>query len=210
MFTVICQYQWGCTTRPDHNRQRYIPDERNRDALTVETVGRSLYIFNASNLDASCYGPVTAIEYGDSDRDMASGGSSTGGGQAMFNWTILILEATGNDFVINSIHFITSHLPVSSANCTNNGDQVTCCNRNNIDGIHLSTSSFAFGVTESAQGNTHGATLLGFFDALTEYRISAIVFNKNEETISIGKTIRNRPPVPRGICMLWFVIGKHS
>ena len=73
-------------------------------------------------------------------------------------------------------------------------------------------SSFAFGVTESAQGNTHGATLLGFSDLMTQYRVSAILFNKNEETMSIGETIyiRNRPPASVGIRMLWFVIGKHS
>ena len=196
---VVCQYQWDCTA-PGQNGQRYIPSERNRDALNAMTDGGSLHIYRVPTLDDSCYGPVTAIEYCYRYRTTA------GSGQPTFNWTVLILEETpGNDFVTNRILSIASRLPVNSANCTN-----TCCDRTNIEEFDLPTSNFAFGVTESAQGNTHGATLLGFSDTLSQYWVDTIQFNKNEETISIGSTIylRNRPAAERSIRMLWFIIGK--
>ena len=79
----------------------------------------------------------------------------------------------------------------------------TCCDRTSIEGFDLSTPDFAFGVVESAQGNTHGATLLGFSDALPQYRVNALLFARAEVTQSIGSTIRNRSTVPRGIRMLW-------
>ena len=200
---VVCQYQWDCTA-PDHNGQRYIPSERNRDAQTATTDGGSLHIFSVSTLDTSCYGPVTAIEYCYEYRTTA------GSGQPTFNWTVLILEVTGNIFVINGIYFISSRLPVDSANCTNDGQLCTCCDRTNIEGFDLPMSNFAFGVIESAQGNTHGATLLGFSDALPQYRVDVPLFTRAEVTLSIGSTIRNRQTLLRGICMLWFVIGKYQ
>ena len=136
--------------------------------------------------------------------------TSAGSGQPTFNWTVLILEDTGNNFVINSTYFTTSSLPEDSANCTNDGQLRTCCDRTNIKGFDLPTSNFAFGVTESAQGNTHGATLLGFSEVQPQYRVDAVLLARAEVTLSIGSTIRNRPTVPRGIRMLWFVIGKHQ
>ena len=65
---------------------------------------------------------------------------------------------------------------------------------------------FAFGVTESAQGNAHGATLLGYSDSLFPYRV---LINRAEVSLSVGSTIIcSSPTVQRGIHMLWFVIGK--
>ena len=200
---MVCQYRWDCTA-PDHNGQRYIPSERNRDAQNATTDGGSLHIYRVPTLDTSCYGPVTAIEYCYEYRTSAESGQPT------FNWTVLILEDTGSNFVINSIYFITSSLPLDSANCTNDGQVRTCCDRTSIEGFDLSAPNFAFGVTESAQGNTHGAALLGFSDALPQYRVDVLQFNRAEVTLSVGSTIRNRPTVQRGICMLWFVIGKHQ
>ena len=203
-YAVVCQYRWDCTA-PDQNRQRYIPSERNRDALTATTDGNSLHIYRIPTLDASCYGPVTAIEYCYRYSTIA------GSGQPTFNWTVLILEDTPrNKFVIDSIYFIISSLSVTSANCTNNGQIRTCCDRTNIERFDLSTPNFAFGVTESAQGNTHGATLQGFSDSLSQYMVDVQLFNRAEVTLSVGSTIRNMPTVQRGIRMLWFVIGKHQ
>ena len=200
---VICQYRWNCTA-PDQNGQRYIPNETDRGAETAPSAGDSLYIFRVPILDVSCYGPVTAIEY------CYEYSTNAGSGQPTFNWTVLILEDTGNNFVINSIYFILSHLPLDSANCTNDDEVHTCCDRTNIEGFDLPTLNFAFGVIESAQGSTHEAALLGFSDALPQYRVDVVPLNRAEVTLSIGSTIRNRSPVQRGIRMLWFVIGKHQ
>jgi hypothetical protein len=145
---------------------------------------------------------VTAIEY------CYQYSTSAGSGQPSFNWTVLILEDTpGNDFVINRIYFISSSLP---ENCTSNGQTHTCCDTNNIEGFDLSMPNFVFGVIESVRGNTHEATLLGFVDFLSQYRVDVLLLNRAEVTLSIGSTIRNRSPSQRGIRMLWFVIGKHQ
>ena len=200
---VVCQYQWGCTP-PDHNGQRYIPNERDRNAPSVTTDGNSLHIYRVPNLDASCYGPVTAIEY------CYRYSTTAGSGQPTFNWTVLILEDTGNEFMINSIYDITSRLPVNSENCTNDGQVRTCCDRTNIEGFDLSMSNFTFGVTESAQGNTHEAALLEFSAALPQYRVNVLQFPRADVTLSIGSPINSRSAGPGGIRMLWFVIGKHK
>ena len=196
-YAVVCQYQWGCTA-PDQDGQRYIPSERNRDAQIARTDGNILHIYRVPTLDASCYGPVTAIEYCYTPSTVSG----------MFNWTVLILGPTGNDFVVNRIYSILS--PVSNEKCRNDGQIHRCCDRTNIEGFDLPTSNFVFGVTESAQGNTHGATLLGFSDSLPQYRVDTIHFNKVGMTLSIGSTISNMQTLLRGIRMLWFVIGKHK
>ena len=71
-------------------------------------------------------------------------------------------------------------------------------------------SNFIFGVTESAQGNTNGVTLLGFHEI--EYEVDVLQLNRVGLTLSIGSTIMNinGPTVLRGIRMLWSVIGKHK
>ena len=147
---------------------------------------------------------MTAIEY------CYRYNTNAGSGQPTFNWTVLILEDTGSNFIINGIYDIISRLPVNSANCTNDSTQLRrCCDRTNIEGFDLSTPNFAFGVIESAQGNTHEATLLGFADALPQYMVDVVWLNRAEVTLSVGSTISNRSPVLRGIRMLWFVIGKQ-
>ena len=89
-----------------------------------------------------------------------------------------------------------------------NGFQV-CCDRTNIERFNLSMN-FIFGVTESTQGNTHGATLLGFHDTLSQYRVNSVVLNRFELTLSVGSTIHSSPTVQRGLRMLWFVIGEFT
>ena len=131
-----------------------------------------------------------------------------GAGQATFNWTILILEDAGSNFVINRTYDIQSSLPANGVNCTSSGSQVTCCDRTNIDRFDLSMN-FIFGVTESAQGNSHGATLLGYHDSLSQYRVATVLLNKAGLTLSVGSTVFSAPVAQRGVRMLWFIIGKH-
>ena len=96
---------------------------------------------------------------------------------------------------------------MSSENCTNGGRQVTCCDVTDISGFVLPVN-FIFGVTEVAQGNTHGATLLGFSDTLPQYRVNRMLQNKVGLTLSIGSTVPRDQVAPSGLRMLWFVIGK--
>ena len=64
-FTAVCQYQWNCT-EPNSSGQRYIPGVRDKPTsitFQITTNGNLLHIYRVQNLNASCYGPVTAIEY---------------------------------------------------------------------------------------------------------------------------------------------------
>ena len=202
-FTVVCQYQWACT-EPNENGQRYIPSERDRDVTTAITDGNTLLIFRVPNLDANCYGPVTAIEY----CYRYIGPVLPGNGPVTFNWTVLILEEAGRNFVINGIYVIQSHPTDGSASCANSGQgRVTCCDVTNIESFDL-PMDFIVGVTESAQGNTHGATLLAYATALPQYRVNTVILNKAGLTLSVGSPIPSSPVVQRGLRMLWFVIGK--
>ena len=191
------------------NEEWYIPSERDRNALSTTTNGDLLHIYRVPNLDADCYGPVTAIEY------CYRYSSSAGSGQVTFNWTVLILEDTGSNFMINSTHIIQSCPSEGSANCTNSdGGQIyTCCDVTNIERFDLSTN-FIFGVTESVQGNTYDATLLGYLESAYPQRIvGTIQVSKDSSlTLSVGSTFTrpSHPPNPRGLRMLWFVIGKHQ
>ena len=206
MHVVVCQYyQWSCTA-PDENGEQYIPTDRdwmNGDALTALTASGVLHIYRVPNLGTSCYGHVTAIEY--CYRYSATAVT----GQVIFNWMVLILKDAGSNFVISSTYVIQSHGSVGGASCTNSGDQVTCCDRTNINGFDL-PQNFIFGVTESSQRNTAGATLLGFHDSLPLYQVDVVLLNKAEVTLSVGSTIRNTPTTQRGIRMLWFVIGEFN
>ena len=89
---------------------------------TSTTLDNVLYIYRVPTLDASCYGPVTAIEY--CYRYMIS---AAGSGQVTFSYTVLILEDTGNNnyFLINRTYNIQSHGSVGSPHCDRSGDQVT-------------------------------------------------------------------------------------
>ena len=186
------------------NGQRYIPSERNQNVLTAETIGGALYVFRVPNLDTNCYGSVTAIEY------CYRYTQDDGSGPVTFNWTVLILEEAGSNFVINSRYAIQSRGSQGSASCTNSGQgQVTCCDVTDIKRFNL-PMNFIFGVTESAQGNTAGATLLGYHDALPQYRVNTVLLTKAGLSLSVGSTIPSIPPAQRGLRMLWFVIGKHQ
>ena len=133
------------------------------------------------------------------------------GQQVTFNWTVVILEDAERDFMINSTYIVVqSHGSMGSANCTHSGGQVTCCDRTNINGFDLPTD-FIFGVIASAQGNTRGVSLLGYSDALPQYRVDARLLGRGEVTsLSVGSNLRRSPgTLSSGIRMLWFVIGKH-
>lgn len=205
--TVVCQYQWACT-EPNKSGQRYLPSVRDRQVQTTQSFGTALFVYRIVNLNASCYGPVTAIEY------CYRYTTSAGSGQPTFNWTVLILEDTGsNNFVIKYTYAIQScgsAMAMGSANCTSSGDQVTCCDVTNIRGFYLHTN-LTFGVIESAQGNTHGATLLGFHDSLTQYGVSTIVFSRdglNFLPVGSSLVISDNSAYEGGLRMLWFIIGK--
>ena len=205
-YTVVCQYEWACTG-PDDNGQRYVPSERDRDTTTSKTDGNSLLIYRVPPLDADCYGPVTTIEY------CYRYSSSAGSGQVTFNWTVLILEESGNQFVINNIYVIQSDHSRSSANCTGWGraGPVTCCDRTNINTFDL-PRNFSFGIIASApnQGNTPNAALLRYADALSQYRVDTIEVHRDSLTLSMGLTIMpSTPAAMRGLHLLWFVVGKH-
>ena len=198
-------YQWNCT-EPSNAGQWFIPSERNREAQSVSTVATSLLIYHIPTLDDNCYGPVTAIEYCyryniESDR------------RAIFNWTVLILnQDTGNSFMINRTYVIQSYLSMDSVNCTVNAnrDQVTCCDRTNINRFEL-PRNFIFGVTGSAQGSTRNAALMGFHDSVPEYTVNARLLERNVvANLSVGSSVLRSPDtLLSGIRMLWFVTGKH-
>ena len=169
--------------------------------LTSTTPNNELYIYHVPNLNASCYGTVTAIEY-----CYRYSQTVAGSGQVTFSYTVLILEGAGFNFLINRTYTIQSHGSVGSPHCNRSGDQVTCCDVTNIENFIL-PSNFAFGVT-SDQGNTNGVTLLGFHQL--EYGVDVGLLNTAGLTLSVGSTIWNGLTAPRGIRMLWFIIGKHK
>ena len=165
-----------------------------------------IYVYHVPKLNTNCYGPVTVIEY-------CYRYTVVSGQLGTFNWTVLILEEAGsNSFVINRIYVIQSCLPMDSANCTRSGSQITCCDRTSIDTFDLSTMNFIFGVTESAQGNTHNASLLRFADGLSQYLVDTILGSSDDQILSIGSTVMyTTPPPQRGLLMLWFqVLGEHQ
>ena len=168
-----------------------MPSGMPNHAVLTELISPSiLLIYPVPNLNSSCYGTVTAIEYCYRN-------------QAMFNGTILILEGAENgDFVIKRIYSIDSHNSVSIANCTRVD---ICCNRASIEFFNLSMN-FAFGVTESHTGE---AALLRVHNTVQEYMVNAVLVNTVGLKLSVGHTIQRRSMMPSGIQMLWFVIGKH-
>ena len=111
--------------------------------------------------------------------------------------------------MINSTYVIESRRSAGSESCTSSGGQNTCCDVTDIENFDL-PMNFIFGVTESAQGNTHRATLLGFFDTLSPYMVDTVLLTKAGLTLSVGSTVPSSSPVQRGLRMLWFVIGKHQ
>ena len=151
MLGVSAQYYWSCS-EPDEHGVRYIPGI-GRDfgsnllttvALSI-TDGRSVNLFRVQTLDADCTGEVTAIEF-------CYRYSTTGEEEAVFNWTVLILEET-NVFTITRIYGIESRPnSLSEADCVNTAETVVnCCDREYISNFNFKqTNNFIFGVTESA------------------------------------------------------------
>ena len=171
--------------------------------MTSTTSVNTLNVYSVENLNQNCVGEVSAIEY--------CYHYSVGQGQAVFNWTVLILEnLPGNRFMITNLYVIDSRPDsLDSGSCmnTNNGQMRKCCDVEQISGFNLSVN-FVFGVTGHSQGNTHSASLLGFSDALPQYRVDTTLLSSADLSLSIGSTVPSVPVVQRGLRMLWFVIGE--
>ena len=205
-------YEWDCTD-PDTSGQWYVPSERDTSVGAVTTDGGVVNVYSVDTLTDDCYGEVTAIEfcyrYTVSDDGEADG-------QAYFNWTVFILEDDGSGpFVINNIYTIESRPSLlNSASCTDGGLFTRrCCDTQHI-GTFILSMNFAFAITESAQGNTHGAVLLGFPDALPEYRVHNVIqLNKNIftnfDSLSVGSTLPRLQSLERALRFLWFIVGKY-
>ena len=133
-----------------------------------------------------------------------------GAGEAVFNWTVLILEDTaGSNFRITNSYTIESRPDSSSSvNCGDGSSgRKECCDVDQINGFNL-PENFVFGVTGTSQGNTHSATLLGYFDTLPQYQVNTVIRSGTGQSLSVGSTVPSTPVVQRGLRMLWFVIGK--
>ena len=200
----VAQYQWNCS-EPDDRGQRYIPGVRDfeSDVLTAATIGGAVNLYRVQpNLNAECHGEVTAIEYC-YQYDLSSQ-------ETVFNWTVLIFEEA-NNFTVTKLFVIEScpsSLNEDSAYCMDVGiGRAKCCDRTLIEGFDLPMNNFIYGVTESAQGNTAGATLLGFHGSQSEYVIDTAIVPKTGD-ISVGSTLPRPQGVQRGLRMLWFVIGE--
>ena len=198
------KYNWSCYSTDsdaDDEDYRYIPSILRDDVQPVLTNRDELHIYHLSELDEYCYGRVIAIKYCYQFNDTTV--------PAAFNWTVLILEDRLNDHnnfeVIDTITIESCESNATS--CRSGQPWPLCCDVINIENIDLIIKqNFTFGVIKSAQGNTAGATLLGFHES--EYGVDVLLFPRAEVTLSIGSTIRNRETTKRGIRMLWFVIGK--
>ena len=160
-------------------------------------------MYRVRTLNADCYGEVTAVQF-------CYQYNTDGPGEAVFNWTVLILEET-SVFTITRIIGIVSHPDELDGNdCMDvGGGRVECCDKEYISSFNFQRNSiFAFGVTESAQGNTHRATLLGVHESLAEYTVDTLQFSRYGYSISVGTTLPRPGGAPRGLRLLWLVIGK--
>jgi hypothetical protein len=138
--------------------------------------------------------------------------NTEGPGEAVFNWIVLILREETGVFTITRIIAIESHPDLNSC-MDDEGGQIDCCDREDISSFIFQMHNidmYTFGVTESAQGNTHGATLLGFHDSQNEYIVDTLIISATGQNISVGSTYTLSRPggVQRGLRQLWFVIGK--
>ena len=211
---AIAQYHWNCSV-PDDRGERYIPGIQRgfgspsdllTEVVTIQaTAGGSLTMYRVQNLNADCTREaVTAIEF-------CYRYDTEGPGEPVFNWTVVILEET-NVFTITRMIVIESHPnELDDKDCTDagHGGRVVCCDREDISSFSFQRSDvFVFGVTESGQENTHGATLLGLHESLLEYRVNTLTISVAGQTVSVGSTIPKPQGTPRGLQLLWFVIGK--
>ena len=180
-----------------------MPSERDRDVVTATTNADVINAYNVGSLNQDCSGEVTAIEY-------CYRYDVSGTGAAVFRWTVLILENAGSsNFRITNSYTIESRPDSSSSvNCddASNGRK-DCCDVDQINGFNL-PDNLVFGVTGSSQGNTHSATLLGYFDTLSQYQVNTVHVSRAGHSLSVGSTIPSTPVILRGLRMLWFVIGK--
>ena len=195
---------------PDDGGERHIPGieiDFERNILIAPTAGDAVYVYRVQNLNAECYGEVTAIEF-------CYRYSATGPEEPVFNWTVLILEENRNGFTISRIITIESHPNLlNEGHCTSVGEgQVECCDREDFNSFSVVTNNnnimFVFGVTESAQGNTHDATLLGAHESQPEYRVYTQIISVSGQTIAVGSTLSKPTGQQRGLRLLQFVIGK--
>ena len=185
---------------------RYIPGiQKDYEILSnvpiISTARDVVHLYRVQNLNADCTRePVTAIEFCyQYNRD--------GPGEAVFNWTVLILEET-SVFTITRIIAIESH--PDEANCVDTGEgEVECCDWEYITNFQTNNNMFIFGVVESAQGNTHEATLLEFHDSRDEYRVDTLLVSRSAigQSISVGSTLLKPGVVQRGLLLLRFIIG---
>ena len=203
----VAQYHWNCSV-PDDDGERYIPGierdfEDHNNIEIISTAGDSLItIYRIRNLNADCTSEaVTAIEF-------CYQYNTEGPGEAVFNWTVLILEE-GDEFAVTKIITIISNPDELEGHyCTNSeGVQIACCDREDTSNFNIQTNNFAFGVTESAQGNTRGATLLGFHDTEAEYSVDTLELSVAGQNVSVGSTLRRPQGVQRGLRLLWFITG---
>jgi hypothetical protein len=138
-----------------------------------------------------------------------------GPGEPVFNWTVLILREETNVFTITRIIAIESHpglLESDGNSCMDaGGGRVDCCDREDINSFIFqrhNINMYTFGVTESSQGNTHGATLLGFHDSQNEYIVDTLTISVSGLNISVGSTVSRPGGAQRGLRQIWFVIGE--
>ena len=168
-------------------------------------------MYNVHNLSTECTGEVTAIVY-------CYRYYSNVQGEVVFNWTVLFFNNNHERFEITRIDNIESRpssLPRSDCWVnTSVPGTVKCCDRKNISNFTLdpqmALNDFIFGVTESAQGNSHNTTLLGFHSSLLQYRVDTMTVSKAgiQNDISVGYALPRPSVAKRGLLMLWFVIGK--
>ena len=177
------------------------------DTLTNTTAGDVINIYRVQNLNAECFGEVTAIEF------CYQYSTTAIPGEAVFNWTVLIFEETAV-FTVTKIYILESRpSSLRGGECEDiGGGRAECCDRQEtIEGFDLQ-NGFIFGVTESAQGNTAGASLLEFLDDPTfrvqpQYIVFTLQIANVGQNLSVGSTLLRPEGVQRGLRMLWFVTG---
>ena len=209
---AIAQYTWNCST-PDEHGVRYIP-EVSRDSIYGNNVvisttrGDVVNVYQVQPLNADCYGEVITIEY------CYQYDTNDATGEAVFNWTVLIFEETNETVLtIREVYvLVSSPSSLSEGVCVDiGGGTANCCDREMIQGFDV-RGNFIFGVTESAQGNTAGATLLDFFSSgniQPEYRVSWLRSSKDGQSLAVGSTLIGGDDVGLGsLRMIWFAVGK--
>ena len=182
-----------------------MPSARDRDVLIANTAANTVNIYSVGSLNQDCSGEVSAIEY-------CYRYDINGAGEAVFRWTVLILEDAGSsNFRITNSYTIESRPNSSSSvnycGAANSGTR-KCCDVDQINGFNL-PDNFVFGVTGPSQGNTHNATLLGFHESLSQYVVSTVLLSSAGLSVSVGSTVPSVPVDQRGLRMLWFVISKY-